>query len=361
MRLAKNAYAMLRRAEVFNDEPTPFVQQYLPRGAKSEVRRFAETFAGRGMTVWKPFNGASAYMQAPYNKGEFSIDPVLRVQEAMSLVAEADAEWEAERNGTSLDKSVDALQRFALLYDNRVYADYFGDAHRYLDSPENSVPEATFQNATVEDLGRHIARTIYNRVDRVDDDPGIPDAARGPLSRVKTRMETFANTIEAVADRTAGDFEFMRDVYLNAQLALEELARVEAGSLATEEWRAALSVVLSYAAHLSLFGEDESLARSADTKDDRLVKVAQCRFQDFIHQLSDNDINAAVETYRGSRCLIIAVYNEFYGGQSPDNQCIHPNDYDCPGVFSYTAGGCIRVWEEYIDDVWTEEAACSQE
>lgn len=352
--LSDQAYSYLVDAQDYGNENTLFIRKYLPRAMKSEVRRIVEVFDDYVWTDWNLFgpawmqsacnpNEICNYLASPRSSGEFIIRDVDRLNEAYSRVNDADELYRINQYKQAALSARTAHQSVALLFDDRPYNDLFGSGINYVEGN----PEAFFSNATIEDLGKAIASTVVNRIDRVDDVPGLSSAIRTPLASVKTRMQTFQT---GVADLTANNINnqgMIERIYMTSQLALEDLAQIEANAFDTYEWKTGMSLVLGFVAHYSIyFGETAMTKIISDPESDDMLKVSECRFNRMLTSIEQNRLDEAVALYKDSKCQILDAYNTYYGGgqQVESDQCINPTTYGCPVKSGAThQGGCAVV------------------
>jgi hypothetical protein len=115
-------------------------------------------------------------------------------------------------------------------------------------------------------------------------------------------------------------------------------------------------------------GADGSRSVSTFRNDSDTVATFECRFDHIMRNVSAGDIDAALEIYGTSDCLLIDVYNEFYPKGSlsvtdriPDDSCIAPEDHGCPVSRRRFPNGCFAVDQTLLfalgrDTTWEPSA-----
>jgi hypothetical protein len=158
----------------------------------------------------------------------------------------------------------------------------------------------------------------------------------------------------------------MEDVYLGVQSALESITEVQGASFDTETWRAGLALGLGYIMEFSFF--DGSRSVSTFRADSDTVATFECRFDHIMRNVSAGDVDAALQIYSTSDCLLIDVYNEFYPKGSlavtdriPDDSCIAPEVHGCPVSTRRFPNGCFAVDQSRLfalgsDTTWDPSA-----
>ena len=317
-----------------------FIQRLIARAIRAEVRRLVDATRARGFEDWNPLDDPERvnerYLSRPLLYGRENLYFV-EVDNTINLAAQfvETARQKLDSNNVlgAIDDCIDAFDTLAILYDDETFAAAF---NREANRLPNSTPERIFRGSLPLDWGLDIARSIVNQINRVSADPGVPAAARATLDSVKARMEDFERGVAQVGSPFYTNENFTRQIYMNAQLAIEEMRTIQESSVYTYYWQTGLAHVLLFIVNFSLYeGPTSIIPRLDGLPDDPDVQTSECRFdrgvQAIVDGRLDNSLQAALDNFQNSKCLLIQLYNRYWGmdGGFPRDNPIDPTEYGC--------------------------------
>ena len=358
---------------------TQFLMGHVAEAVANESRRVVEETASRGMTNWAVLNEwpdtpAESMSQENYRERTFLMtrggifsDFIIEVAPTLDLATQyADLSDEQVGNGEQLaaiDTAIEANNALVMLFTDLTMAALFAPSYA-LHEVDPGVVEAYYRGSRPARFGDFIARTVSNQINRVANNPsltvdqGIPAEAVATLGLARDRIAQFADAVAVVKDKDwrieetgFGNEQVMRQIYLNALLALEALRTIQQSSVYTHMWLASIALTVAFVGNFTLYEGPSRLVDNAryipagtvltnagTGSCDTNAQTTECRYHRILRALvagriRDN-IESAVELYSGSKCLMIDVYNRYYGGGAviPTDGLIDPAEYGCVGA-----------------------------
>ena len=361
-----------------------FVVNYLPRGVLSEVRRVVEVSSDVRLGQWDILEGGQ-YLNSPIvNQQPYLVDVDGVVAGARARIETAANAYQSGNIDEALTEARGTFRDLNLVSGDDVFSVAFQRNAFTLD--DGTTLEGFFDNnapltsINQEAFGRYVVATVANQVARSEQSNAFSSVVGGQtstaFSNVKNRLATYSaamnafpggfNTSPVRTGARGGNQRLMEDVYLGVQSALESITEVQGASFDTETWRAGLALGLGYIMEFSFF--DGSRSVSTFRADSDTVATFECRFDHIMRNVSAGDVDAALQIYSTSDCLLIDVYNEFYPKGSlavtdriPDDSCIAPEVHGCPVSTRRFPNGCFAVDQSRLfalgsDTTWDPSA-----
>jgi hypothetical protein len=320
---------------------TERLKALVPRAINSEVRRIVNVTASRDFMDWTPLDDPAQpfdfYRSRPLLTGRVNGFTV-EVENVLLLAGRYnDESTQNYRQGRYLDAVTSAIRAYdtlAILYDDSIYAEIF---RREPLLNEDGQVSRLFRGSPVDNFGLSIARSLLVQIDRVVQEPGVPAEAVNTLRRVQTLMQQFAIGVDGVGEFTVSNEDLVRNIYLPAIEALEEMSSLQESSIYTYYWQAQMVYVLGFVVNHSLYlGDTAVLPTFSNMADnDPKVQVAECRFDRAMQAMVDGRLERGVVTaraqYLDSKCLILDIYNRYYGLNPvfQNSNYINPADFGC--------------------------------
>jgi hypothetical protein len=342
--ITRDALRLLDDAEGFGTD-TRVLSQLMARALKAEVQRLVEATEAQNFQDWPILEqpgGQGRYKSRTLLTGrdfEFSVEVAPTLQVARQRLAQSNDSFNRARYIESVDTAIRSFDAIAVLYNDAAFASVINRPTRLL---ADGTPERTFRIGNPLSFGKEIAQSLVAQINRVSDDPGVPAAARATLDSVRERMGIFLAGVELVG-ASSNEFSnerLVREVYMNAQLAIEEMRQLQSQIVYTHYWQTQLAYVLTYVLNYSLYEGVTAytqyppiLALGAD--DDDRVFISECRYDRAVQAIVDGrlegNIRSALDTFIASKCLILDIYNDYYGNNNglPMDRPIDPLEYGC--------------------------------
>ncbi len=347
--LARRAWTRLSDADAAGASTTALMTR-LAQSVTGEARRYRDQISAQAPVDWDILattpSDAATYKQL-YNTRTFLMSPgvagftdyTVEASNILSLasgtLALADQYLDSGLTLEALDAALDAHDALVMLFSDNSLASLFSRA-TYM--AETGIEEGYYQGSPPSRFGDYVAKTVSAQIARVATDPTIPAETVVIMGEVVDLMTTFSANVDPIKTGTFPVGYSNRDltvgVYLTAQQALEKLQTIQGSSLYTYYWRAAIGLTIAYVVNFSVYEGTTALTRglnlggtvdpiavagsqfySSDgtgTAGDPIAQVAECRYSAIMRDMSAGRIDAAMQRFASSKCVIIDLYNRYY-------------------------------------------------
>jgi len=356
--LSRRAWQLLDNAEGAGAD-TYAIRDIIARAIKAEVRRLIEATEARNFTDWTPLDDPTHddefYKTRTLLTGrtfEYTVEVAPTLAAANQNIVEATDAYNQQNFLDSIDAALRGFNAISVLFNDVTFSTAFGIAPNQL---EDGTDERIYRGSVPVEWGLPIAETLANQIERVAADDGVPAEAKATLLIVQGRMGEMR---QAVADIRLGgpgsNERLVRGIYMNAQLAIEDMRTIQTSSVYTHYWQTELAYILTFVLNYSFFEGPSAILKFFDADaqntgvcdpaaevdidcDDQAI-VAECRFDRAMQAIVDGrlegNIRAALDIFNDSKCLIVDIYNRYYGNnlQWPADLPIDPAEYGCPAV-----------------------------
>ncbi len=347
--LSRRAWQHLRDAED-NGAETENLQRLVTRSINSQVLQIIEATEGRGFEDWTPLGDGAfepLYISRPPLSGrnnDFTVSVENTLSLARGLQGEGNRLFEDGRYEQSISKSIESFDSIAILFDDQTLADLFGRNPRLL---EDRTTERLFRGSLAQYnggspdnyFGKQIAQSLLQQIEDVSADAGVPAQAVQKLQEVKGLIETFVRNVDLINVAGASNRDLITGIYLPAIEALELMSELQSSSVYTYYWQAKIVYVLGFVVNFSLYEGPNAIFKRAFARanTDPFVQVSECRFDRAMQAQVDGRLETGIRSarneYLSSKCLILHVYNSYYGSgiYNPGDTPIDPTEYGCNG------------------------------
>lgn len=320
---------------------TDRLQALLPRAINSEVRRIIDVTEAQMFEDWTPLDEPGVnneyYLSRQLLTGRinnFNINVGEVVSLARSYTDRSTSDYGNNRFLDALTAAIRGYDTLAILYDDQIYAETF--AREPLLNEDGEVSKL-FRGDDARGFGLTIARSLVAQIDIVVQEPGVPAEAVATLRRVQALMQQFVVGVEGVGQVTVSNEDLVRNIYMPAIQALEEMSSLQESSIYTYYWQAQIVYVLGFVVNHSLYiGATAVVPTFPGQADaDAQVQVAECRYDRAMQAMVDGRLDVGVVTARNqfldSKCLILDIYNRYYGTNPvfATSDYIDPAEYNC--------------------------------
>lgn len=308
-------------------------------------------------------------------------------------LAEFNPDARDQYEAQAIASAIDAFSALALLFSDDTFTKLYPDLYTPNDVQQRQIQEldgskyieAYWRGSPPGRMGGRIARTVAQQISRfiskaeANNYAGIPQstvatlrdvygllagkAADDPTTTRDDRMG-FTQAVALLQGSNAlgggslppgfGNRTIIENIYLNAELALEKLRALDAGTLYTVYWQAGLSLTLGMVANFSLYEGATALVPRRITAGrmylsatgalpvlplDHPSQTIECRYSRLMYSLAAGRMAPSLErntvdTFISSKCLMIELYNRYFAGVffPTIDTPINPAEYNCPAA-----------------------------
>ncbi len=305
---------------------TERLQKILVRAVYGQVREIIEATQAQGFTDWAPFADEAidpeylgrSRLLGRHNEYTVRVNDTLTL--AFGLQNDSVRLYREGQYTRSIQRSREAFDALAILYDDQTLADVFQREPRLL---PNRTTEGLFRksrpqyNGGSPDLyfGKYYAETLLRQIEEITRFQEIPLEIVRQLQEITNIAEELVHTIDHVIVAGTRFFPFYQQTSILSFQILERLQRMRGLPIYTHQWEMLATYLVGDITHHIFYEihQGPNNAYPITAEQDPLAQSLECRFDRFVRaQIDGRSLAISTDTSRQStdlKCLTLRFLN----------------------------------------------------